>query len=89
MEDQNMNQNQTDQYQIMNQNQNMNQDFNQELEEKKKPGKIKKTLIKIYRIISFVAIVLVISFVIFNAADMSQAIRDIGAMFGAGNLPLV
>ncbi|MCI6638505.1 MAG: DUF4230 domain-containing protein [Lachnospiraceae bacterium] len=66
MEDQNMNQNQTDQYQIMNQNQNMNQDFNQELEEKKKPGKIKKTLIKIYRIISFVAIVLVISFVIYR-----------------------
>ena len=30
-----------------------------------------------------------ISFVIFNAADMGEAIRYIGGMFGAGGIPLV
>ena len=57
-QNQNMNQN-------MNQDQNMNQnqDFNQ-VPETKRPGKVKKTLVRIYRIISVVAIVLVIGFIV-------------------------
>jgi alginate O-acetyltransferase complex protein AlgI len=35
-----------------------------------------------------VALVILISFVIFNANGMSGAIADVGAMFGAGGLPL-
>jgi alginate O-acetyltransferase complex protein AlgI len=34
-----------------------------------------------------VVIVILVSFVIFSANGMSGAIADVGAMFGAGNLP--
>jgi len=34
-------------------------------------------------------LLIVISFVIFNATDMSQAMEDICCMFGMGGLPLV
>lgn len=37
----------------------------------------------------YVVILLIISFVIFNAADMTQAMTDIGGMFGFGELPLI
>ncbi len=37
----------------------------------------------------YIALAVLISFVIFNAADMSEAFSYIGSMFGAGNLPLV
>ncbi|MBQ2758624.1 MAG: MBOAT family protein [Clostridia bacterium] len=36
----------------------------------------------------YVMLLIVISFVIFNASDMSQAFADIAGMFGAGSLPL-
>ncbi len=35
----------------------------------------------------YVMLLIVISFVIFNASDMSQAFADIAGMFGAGSLP--
>ncbi len=47
---------------------------------------IKKTRV-IKRI--YIALAVLISFVIFNAADMSEAFSYIGSMFGAGNLPLI
>ena len=37
----------------------------------------------------YVLLLVIISFVIFNAADMGQACSDILSMFGMGNLPLV
>ncbi len=37
----------------------------------------------------YVLLVVVIGFVLFNAADLSQALSDIGCMFGFGNIPLV
>ncbi len=37
----------------------------------------------------YVLFLVIISFVIFNAVDMSQAFSDIGGMFGAGGIPLV
>ena len=37
----------------------------------------------------YVLLAVVISFVIFNAADLTQAGSDIGAMFGFGNIPMV
>ena len=36
----------------------------------------------------YVLFFVILSFVIFNAADMTQALSDLGAMFGAGRLPL-
>jgi len=36
----------------------------------------------------YVLILVMFSFVIFNAVDLVQAAQDIGGMFGAGNLPL-
>lgn len=35
----------------------------------------------------YVLFFVILSFVIFNAADMGQALSDLGAMFGAGKLP--
>lgn len=37
----------------------------------------------------YIALAVLISFVIFNATDMAEAFRYVGAMFGAGNMPLV
>ncbi len=37
----------------------------------------------------YIAITVLISFVIFNAADMSEAFVYIGSMFGAGNIPVI
>ncbi len=37
----------------------------------------------------YVLFLVIISFVIFNATDMTQAFSDIGGMFGAGSVPLV
>ena len=37
----------------------------------------------------YIALAVLISFVIFNAADMAEAFSYIGAMFGAGDIPLV
>ncbi|MBR6620806.1 MAG: MBOAT family protein [Clostridia bacterium] len=37
----------------------------------------------------YIALAVLISFVIFNATDMAEALQYVGAMFGAGNLPLV
>lgn len=37
----------------------------------------------------YIAITVLISFVIFNAADMGEAFVYIGSMFGAGNIPLI
>ncbi len=37
----------------------------------------------------YVLFVVMISFIIFNASNMSQAFTDIGSLFGAGNIPLV
>ena len=37
----------------------------------------------------YVLVLVMISFVIFNAADMSEAFAYIGSMFGAGNIPFV
>lgn len=37
----------------------------------------------------YVLILVCISFVIFNAADMSEAVQYIGAMFGAGEVPFI
>ena len=37
----------------------------------------------------YIALAVLISFVIFNAADMAEAFQYIGAMFGAGNIPLI
>lgn len=34
-----------------------------------------------------VLLIVILSFVIFNATDMRQALSDLGAMFGAGNIP--
>ena len=36
----------------------------------------------------YVLFFVILSFVIFNAADMGQAFSDLGAMFGAGDLPI-
>ena len=51
---------------------------------------LKKFFEKIPRVFShiYVLLAVVISFVIFNAADMTQAILDIGGMFGALEIPL-
>lgn len=38
---------------------------------------------------AYVLLIVALSFVIFNAADMTQAVQDLGGMFGAGGLPLV
>ena len=35
----------------------------------------------------YVLLFVILSFVIFNATDMRQALSDLGAMFGAGNIP--
>lgn len=50
---------------------------------------LNKFFAKIPRVFShiYVVIAILISFVIFNADGMSGALADIGAMFGAGNLP--
>ena len=37
----------------------------------------------------YVLLVVVLGFVLFNAADLSQALSDIGGMFGLGGVPLV
>ena len=37
----------------------------------------------------YVMFLVVLSFVIFNASSMAGAVRDLGGMFGAGNIPLV
>lgn len=37
----------------------------------------------------YVLLVVVLGFVLFNAADLSQALSDIGGMFGIGGVPLV
>ena len=37
----------------------------------------------------YIALAVLISFVIFNATDMKEAFRYIGGMFGAGDIPLV
>ena len=37
----------------------------------------------------YVLLVVVLGFVLFNAADLSQAVSDIGGMFGFGGVPLV
>ena len=37
----------------------------------------------------YVLLVVVLGFVLFNAADLSQALSDIGGMFGFGGVPLV
>ncbi len=37
----------------------------------------------------YVIVLLLISFVIFNGADMKEALADIGCMFGMGRIPLV
>ena len=37
----------------------------------------------------YVLLVIALSFVLFNAADLSQAASDIGGMFGIGGAPLV
>ena len=37
----------------------------------------------------YLLFVVIISFTVFNANDMSQAFSDIGGLFGAGNIPLV
>lgn len=37
----------------------------------------------------YVLFFVIISFVIFNAQDMAQAVSDIGGLFGAGTLPLI
>ena len=37
----------------------------------------------------YVIILVMISFVIFNADSMGQAMADIGGLFGAGALPMV
>ena len=37
----------------------------------------------------YVAFVVLVSFVIFNANDMTMAISDLGGMFGAGGVPFV
>ena len=37
----------------------------------------------------YVLFLVVISFVIFNGASLSQVLTDIGGLFGAGNLPLI
>jgi alginate O-acetyltransferase complex protein AlgI len=37
----------------------------------------------------YIALAVLISFVIFNATDMAEAIRYIGGMFGAGGIPLI
>lgn len=36
----------------------------------------------------YVLLVIMVSFVLFNADGMGEAVTDIGAMFGAGGLPL-
>ncbi len=36
----------------------------------------------------YVLLVVVLGFVLFNATDLSQALSDIGCMFGLGNIPL-
>jgi len=38
---------------------------------------------------TYVLLVVIIGFVLFNAADLSQALSDIGGMFGFGGVPLV
>jgi alginate O-acetyltransferase complex protein AlgI len=37
----------------------------------------------------YIALAVLISFVIFNATDMAEAIRYIGGMFGVGGIPLI
>ena len=37
----------------------------------------------------YVLLIVVLGFVLFNAADLSQALSDIGGMFGFGNVPFV
>ncbi len=37
---------------------------------------------------AYVLLIVVIGFVLFNAADLRQAVSDVGGMFGAGGLPL-
>ena len=38
---------------------------------------------------SYVLLIVVLGFVLFNAADLSQAMSDIGGMFGFGNVPFM
>ena len=38
---------------------------------------------------TYVLLVVLLGFVLFNAADLSQAVSDIGGMFGFGGVPLV
>ena len=47
-------------------------------------GRLPETVKHIY-----VMLLIIISFVIFNGADMAQAGRDLASMFGAAGLPLV
>ena len=37
----------------------------------------------------YTLLIVVLGFVLFNAADLSQALSDIGGMFGFGRVPLV
>ncbi len=37
----------------------------------------------------YIALAVLVSFVIFNATDMAEALQYVGAMFGAGNMPIV
>lgn len=37
----------------------------------------------------YIVLAVLVSFVIFNATDMAEALQYVGAMFGAGNIPLV
>ena len=50
---------------------------------------LKKVLEKIPRVFShiYVLVAVAISFVVFNATDMTQAFSDIGGMFGAADVP--
>ncbi len=43
------------------------------------------------RVLSHVYVILMVlfSFILFNATDLSQVVTDISAMFGAGNLPII
>ena len=50
-------------------------------------GKILKKIPRVFSHI-YVLLVIIVSFVLFSANGMGGAIADIGAMFGAGDLPL-
>ena len=41
------------------------------------------------RIVATLLLIVMLSFVLFNAEDLAQAVVDIGGLFGAGGVPLV